>query len=59
MPRARLLELPPGSTCGLVETLTVLHAEPLDVTPAYVPASFLPTLARLKPSAEWFSLAVR
>jgi GntR family transcriptional regulator len=50
------LELPSGTGCGVVETVTLLDGEPLDVATIYVPPEFLTSVQRLESSAEWFSL---
>jgi GntR family transcriptional regulator len=53
---ARKLDLVPGETCGIVETVTYLDEAPLNATTAYVLRSFLPELSDFDPHGEWFAL---
>jgi len=53
---AQRLGLAPDGRCGVVETVTYLDGEPLDVATIYVPPTFLTSVKELDRSAEWFSL---
>jgi GntR family transcriptional regulator len=56
---ARVLGLPLGSSCGVVELVTSLNDVPLDSATTYVLPDFLPYVAEFGAHDDWFSLYAR
>lgn len=53
---AAKLRLTTGSSCGVVDYLTLVDDAPYYVCTAYVPTALLPVLARAERVTEWYSL---